>query len=72
MPRGTLRQFNPTMAGMSNTQIDASIAQLEQMAENPDLIRMVTEGAELFAMEHEVLLSGGEGYEQSELAIRAE
>ena len=72
MLRDTLRQFNPTMARMSDAQTDASVAQLEQMAKNTDLIRMATEGAELFATEHEVLSSGGEGYEQSQLGIQAE
>ena len=72
MPHDALCQFNPTMTRMSDTQIDVGVAQLEQMAENPDLIWMVTEGTELFAIEHEVLSSDGKGYEQSQLGIRAE
>ena len=42
-PRDTLLQSNPTMARISDAKIDASVAQLEQIADNPDLIRMGTE-----------------------------
>ena len=55
---------------MSDAQIDASVTQPKQMAENPDLIRMATESPELFATEHKVLSSNGKGYEQSELGRR--
>ena len=42
------------------------------MAENLDLIRMATEGTELFTVEHEVLSSADQGCKQSELGIRTE
>lgn len=43
MPRDALRRSNPQMAHMTDAQIDMSIAQLEQMADNPDMIKMAAD-----------------------------
>lgn len=43
MPLDTLRRTNPQMANMTDDQIKMSIQQVEQMAENPDMMKMATE-----------------------------
>jgi hypothetical protein len=43
MPLDTLRKANPQMAMMTDAQIQASISQLEQMAENPEMIKMAAD-----------------------------
>jgi hypothetical protein len=43
MPIGALRDANPHMSGMTDAQIEASIAQFETMADNPDMMRMAVE-----------------------------
>lgn len=43
MPLDTLRRSNPQMANMSDAQIQASIAQLEMMAANPDMLKMAAD-----------------------------
>ncbi|KAL3801321.1 hypothetical protein ACHAW5_002236, partial [Stephanodiscus triporus] len=40
VPLETLRGTNPHMSQMTDSQIEASIAQLEAMANNPDMMRM--------------------------------
>eukprot|EP00584_Thalassiosira_punctigera_P006187 CAMPEP_0172526178 /NCGR_PEP_ID=MMETSP1067-20121228/1141_1 /TAXON_ID=265564 ORGANISM="Thalassiosira punctigera, Strain Tpunct2005C2" /NCGR_SAMPLE_ID=MMETSP1067 /ASSEMBLY_ACC=CAM_ASM_000444 /LENGTH=553 /DNA_ID=CAMNT_0013309627 /DNA_START=19 /DNA_END=1680 /DNA_ORIENTATION=+ len=42
-PLETLRRTNPQMANMSDAQIRMSITQLEQMAENPDMVKMAAD-----------------------------
>jgi len=43
MPLDTLRKTNPQMANMTDEQIQMSIAQLEQMAENPEMVKMAAD-----------------------------
>ena len=43
MPYSTLRATNPQMANMTDSQIEQSIAQLEQMAANPEMVKMAAE-----------------------------
>lgn len=43
LPLDTLRKSNPAMARMSDAQIQMSIAQLEQMAENPSMVKMAAD-----------------------------
>jgi hypothetical protein len=43
VPYETLRKTNPPMAHMTDAQIEMSIQQLEQMAENPSLMQMAAE-----------------------------
>ncbi|KAL7533488.1 hypothetical protein ACHAXR_005265 [Thalassiosira sp. AJA248-18] len=43
MPLDTLRRTNPQMANMTDEQIQMSITQLEQMAENPDMVKMAAD-----------------------------
>lgn len=43
MPKDTLRRTNPQMANMTDAQIDMSIAQLEQMADNPEMVKMASD-----------------------------
>lgn len=43
MPLDALRRSNPQMANMSDAQIRMSITQLEQMAENPDMVKMAAD-----------------------------
>ncbi len=43
LPYDTLRKTNPPMAHMTDSQIEMSIQQLEQMAENPSLMQMAAE-----------------------------
>jgi len=43
LPLETLRKSNPAMARMSDAQIQMSIAQLEQMAENPSMVKMAAD-----------------------------
>lgn len=43
MPLDALRRTNPQMANMTDAQIEMSIVQLEQMAENPEMVRMAAD-----------------------------
>jgi hypothetical protein len=43
MPTDTLRKTNPPMAHMTDAQIEMSIKQLEQMAENPELMKLAAD-----------------------------
>lgn len=43
MPYDTLRKTNPPMAHMTDAQIEMSIKQLEQMAENPELMKLAAD-----------------------------
>ena len=43
MPYSTLRATNPQMANMTDSQIEQSIKQLEQMAANPEMVKMAAE-----------------------------
>ena len=43
MPFDALRSANPHMSGMTDAQIEASIAQLEMMAGNPDMMKMAVD-----------------------------
>lgn len=43
MPFDALRNTNPHMSGMTDAQIEASIAQLEMMANNPDMMKMAVD-----------------------------
>jgi len=42
-PLATLRRTNPQMANMTDAQIQMSILQLEQMAENPEMVKMASD-----------------------------
>lgn len=69
MPFSTLRATNPHMAKMSDAQIEQSIAQLEMMANNPEMLRMATESMkgltseQLATMQEQManILGGSEG-----------
>ena len=69
MPFSTLRTTNPHMANMSDAQIEQSIAQLEMMANNPEMLRMATESMkgltseQLATMQEQManILGGSEG-----------
>lgn len=69
MPFSTLRATNPHMANMSDAQIEQSIAQLEMMANNPEMLRMATESMkgltseQLATMQEQManILGGSEG-----------
>lgn len=43
MDKNTLRTMNPAMANWSDAQIDMSINQMESMANNPDMMKMMSE-----------------------------
>ena len=43
MDKNTLRTMNPAMANWSDEQIDMSIKQMETMANNPDMMKMMSE-----------------------------
>eukprot|EP00545_Synedropsis_sp_CCMP1620_P002751 CAMPEP_0119003800 /NCGR_PEP_ID=MMETSP1176-20130426/773_1 /TAXON_ID=265551 /ORGANISM="Synedropsis recta cf, Strain CCMP1620" /LENGTH=490 /DNA_ID=CAMNT_0006955431 /DNA_START=19 /DNA_END=1491 /DNA_ORIENTATION=+ len=40
MPPDQIRRMNPQLAGMSDAQIHAAAAQMEQMADNPEMVKM--------------------------------
>ena len=69
MPFSTLRATNPHMANMSDAQIEQSIAQLEMVANNPEMLRMATESMkgltseQLATMQEQManILGGSEG-----------
>jgi hypothetical protein len=43
MPPDQIRRMNPQLAGMSDAQIHAAAAQMEQMADNPELVKMAAD-----------------------------
>jgi len=64
-PYETLRKTNPPMAHMTDAQIEMSIRQLEQMAENPSLMQMAAEQMKSMTEEQyesmKQMLGGGGG-----------
>ena len=65
MPYDTLRRTNPPMAHMTDAQIEMSIQQLEQMADNPDMIKMAADSMKGMTEEQyesmKTMLGGGGG-----------
>jgi hypothetical protein len=66
MPYDTLRKTNPPMAHMTDLQIEMSITQLEQMAENPELMKMAADQMKSMTEEQyesmkQIMLGGGGG-----------
>ncbi len=67
VPYDTLRKTNAPMAHMTDSQIEMSIKQLEQMAENPELMKMATDQLKSMTEEQyesmKQMLGGGDGSE---------
>ena len=66
MPYDTLRKTNPPMAHMTDLQIEMSITQLEQMAENPELMKLAADQMKSMTEEQyesmkQIMLGGGGG-----------
>lgn len=66
MDKNTLRSMNPAMANWSDAQIEMAIQQMETMAENPDMMKQISEQMKTMKPEEiekmkEMAASGGFG-----------